>query len=48
MRRNEGRYPQRQRLGFISKAREKLDMHGGILEADGEEWHRVKSFILLV
>jgi len=44
MRRNEGRYPQRQQMGFVAKARKKLDMHGGILEVKGEEWHRVNMF----
>ena len=44
MRRNEGRYPQRQQTGFLTKARKKLDMHGGILEVKGEEWHRVNLF----
>jgi len=41
MRRNEGRYPQRQLLGFIKKARQKLNLHESIIELQGEEWHKV-------
>lgn len=41
MLRNEGRFPNRPAFGFLGKIRSELNLHQGISESNGAEWHKV-------